>query len=256
MGYLLSILPLIVIGILILITRSIRIIKEYERGVILTLGKYSYTLKPGLKIVIPIIQQLIKVDMRLRAVDIPRQEVITKDNVTIGVNAVVYFKVEKAEDAVLKVEDYTYAVSQYALAALRDVIGGVELDTLLSERERVSSEIKRIVDEETSSWGVDVVSIKIQDIELPAAMKRAMAAQAEAEREKRAIIAKSEGEIVAAENLKKAAEILSSVPGALSLRTLEAIEKIQPDPSKTVIFALPVEILEGLKSIFNSRHNS
>jgi len=256
MGYLLSILPLIVIGILILITRSIRIIKEYERGVILTLGKYSYTLKPGLKIVIPIIQQLIKVDMRLRAVDIPRQEVITKDNVTIGVNAVVYFKVEKAEDAVLKVEDYTYAVSQYALAALRDVIGGVELDTLLSERERVSSEIKRIVDEETSSWGVDVVSIKIQDIELPAAMKRAMAAQAEAEREKRAIIAKSEGEIVAAENLKKAAEILSSVPGALSLRTLETIEKIQPDPSKTVIFALPVEILEGLKSIFNSRHNS
>ena len=238
---------------LFLIFSSLKIIKEYERGVVLTLGKYSYTLKPGLKIVIPIIQQLIKVDIRLRAVDIPRQEVITKDNVTIGVNAVVYFKVEKAEDAVLKVEDYTYAVSQYALAALRDIIGGVELDTLLSERERISSEIKRIVDEETSSWGIDVVSIKIQDIELPAAMKRAMAAQAEAEREKRAIIAKSEGEIVAAENLKKAAEVLSSVPGALSLRTLETIEKIQPDPSKTVIFAVPVEIFEGIKSLIKSR---
>jgi regulator of protease activity HflC (stomatin/prohibitin superfamily) len=239
----------------ILVVSSIKIIREYERGVVLTLGKYSYTLSPGLKIVIPVIQQLIKVDMRLRAVDIPRQEVITKDNVTIGVNAVVYFKVEKAEDAILKIEDYSYAVSQYALAALRDVIGGVELDTLLSERERISSDIKKIVDEETSSWGVDVVSIKIQDIELPAAMKRAMAAQAEAEREKRAIIAKSEGEVIAAENLKRAAEILSSVPGGLSLRTLETIEKIQPDPSKTVIFALPVEIFEGLKSLAKYKLN-
>jgi regulator of protease activity HflC (stomatin/prohibitin superfamily) len=239
----------------ILVVSSIKIIQEYERGVVLTLGKYSYTLSPGLKIVIPVIQQLIKVDMRLRAVDVPRQEVITKDNVTIGVNAVVYFKVEKAEDAVLKIEDYSYAVSQYALAALRDVIGGVELDTLLSERERISSDIKKIVDEETSSWGVDVVSIKIQDIELPAAMKRAMAAQAEAEREKRAIIAKSEGEVIAAENLKRAAEILSSVPGGLSLRTLETIEKIQPDPSKTVIFALPIEIFEGLKSLAKYKPN-
>jgi regulator of protease activity HflC (stomatin/prohibitin superfamily) len=240
---------------IILALSSIKIIQEYERGVVLTLGKYSYTLGPGLKIVIPVIQQVIKVDMRLRAVDIPRQEVITKDNVTIGINAVVYFKVEKAEDVVLKIEDYSYAVSQYALAALRDVIGGAELDTLLSERERISSEIKKIVDEETSSWGVDVVSIKIQDIELPAAMKRAMAAQAEAEREKRAIVAKSEGEIIAAENLKKAAEILSSVPGGLSLRTLETIEKIQPDPSKTVIFALPVEIFEGLKSLTKYKSN-
>jgi regulator of protease activity HflC (stomatin/prohibitin superfamily) len=232
---------------------SLRIIREYERGVVLTFGKYSYTFSPGLKIIIPIIQTVIRVDLRLKTVDIPRQEVITKDNVTIGVNAVVYFKVEKAEDAVLKIEDYTYAVSQYALAALRDVIGGVELDTLLSERERISAEINKIVDEATSSWGIDVVSIKIQDIELPAAMKRAMAAQAEAEREKRAIIAKSEGEIVAAENLKRAAEILCSIPGGLSLRTLETIEKIQPDPSKTVIFALPVEILEGLKSLFTAR---
>jgi regulator of protease activity HflC (stomatin/prohibitin superfamily) len=245
----------LILFLVILAGSSIKIIQEYERGVVLTLGKYSYTLSPGLKIVIPVIQQLIKVDMRLRAVDIPRQEVITKDNVTIGVNAVVYFKVEKAEDAVLKIEDYSYAVSQYALAALRDVIGGVELDTLLSERERISSDIKKIVDEETSSWGVDVVSIKIQDIELPAAMKRAMAAQAEAEREKRAIIAKSEGEVIAAENLKRAAEILSSVPGGLSLRTLETIEKIQPDPSKTVIFALPVEIFEGLKSLAKYKLN-
>jgi regulator of protease activity HflC (stomatin/prohibitin superfamily) len=245
----------LILFLVILVIISLKIIQEYERGVVLTLGKYSYTLSPGLKIVIPVIQQLIKVDMRLRAVDIPRQEVITKDNVTIGVNAVVYFKVEKAEDAVLKIEDYSYAVSQYALAALRDVIGGVELDTLLSERERISSDIKKIVDEETSSWGIDVVSIKIQDIELPAAMKRAMAAQAEAEREKRAIIAKSEGEVIAAENLKRAAEILSSVPGGLSLRTLETIEKIQPDPSKTVIFALPIEIFEGLKSLTKYKPN-
>jgi regulator of protease activity HflC (stomatin/prohibitin superfamily) len=241
--------------IIVLLFSSLRIIREYERGVVLTFGKYSYTASPGLKIIIPIIQTMIRVDLRLRTADVPRQEVITKDNVTIGVNAVVYFKVEKAEDAVLKIEDYTYAVSQYALAALRDVIGGVELDTLLSERERISTEINKIVDEATSSWGIDVVSIKIQDVELPAAMKRAMAAQAEAEREKRAIIAKSEGEVIAAENLKRAAETLSNVPGGLSLRTLETIEKIQPDPSKTVIFALPVEILEGLKSLAKYKSN-
>jgi len=167
----------------------------------------------------------------------------------VGINAVVYYKVERAEDAILKVENYSYAVSQYALAALRDIIGGVELDTLLTEREKIASDIKKVVDIETAPWGVDVTAIKIQDIELPAAMKRAMAAQAETEREKRAIIIKAEGEVKAAENLQKAAEILSSVPGGLSLRTLETIDKLQPDPSKTVIFALPVEVFEGLKSL-------
>jgi len=229
------------------------VINQYERGVVLTLGKYTGTYTPGLRWILIGIQRIIKVDIRITTVDIPRQEAITKDNVPVGINAVVYFKVERAEDAVLKVENYSYAVSQYALAALRDIIGGVELDTLLTEREKIASDIKKVVDMETAPWGIDVTAIKMQDIELPAAMKRAMAAQAETEREKRAIIIKAEGEVKAAENLQKAAEILGAIPGGLSLRTLGTIEKLQPDPSKTVIFALPVEIFEGIKSLISER---
>jgi len=232
---------------------GLRLINQYERGVVLRLGKYNGTRQPGLNWIIPVVDRMIKVDMRIATMDVPRQEAITKDNVPVGVNAVVYFKVERAEDAVLKVERYPYAVSQYALAALRDIIGGVELDTLLTERERIATDIKKVVDVETTAWGIDVTAIKIQDIELPASMKRAMAAQAETEREKRAIIIKAEGEVKAAENLQKAAQILGLVPGALSLRTLGTIDKLQPDPSKTVIFALPIEILEGLKSLTSER---
>jgi regulator of protease activity HflC (stomatin/prohibitin superfamily) len=232
---------------------GLRVVNQYERGVILTLGRYTGTYNPGLCWVLIGIQKMIKVDMRITTVDIPRQEAITKDNVPVGINAVVYFRVMRAEDAVLKIENYSYATSQYALAAMRDIVGGVELDTLLTERERIANDIKQIVDKETDPWGIDVTAIKMQDIELPAGMKRAMAAQAETEREKRAIIIKAEGEVKAAENLQKAAEVLGVVPGGLSLRTLETIDKLQPDPSKTVIFALPVEILEGLKSLVAER---
>jgi regulator of protease activity HflC (stomatin/prohibitin superfamily) len=234
---------------------GLRIVNQYERGVVLTLGRYTGTYNPGLRWILIGIQKMIKVDMRITTIDIPRQEAITKDNVPVGINAVVYFKVIRAEDAILKVENYSYAVSQYALAALRDIIGGVELDILLTERERIAKEIKKIVDLETDPWGIDVTAIKMQDIELPAGMKRAMAAQAETEREKRAIIIKAEGEVKAAENLKRAAEILSAIPGGMSLRTLETIDKLQPDPSKTIIFALPVEILEGIKSLMEKRKN-
>ena len=236
---------------LIFVVTGLRIINQYERGVVLTLGKYTGTRNPGLTWVLPIIQQLIKIDIRITTVDIPRQEAITKDNVPVGINGVVYFRVENVADAVLKVINYRYAVSQYALAALRDIIGGVELDTLLTEREKIATEIKTVVDKVTTSWGIDVSEIKIQDIELPAAMKRAMAAQAEAERAKRAIIIKSEGEVKAAINLKEAAKILGEIPGGLSLRTLETIDKLQADPSKMIIFALPVEILEGIRSWTN-----
>jgi len=234
---------------------GLRIINQYEKGVVLTLGKYTKTLQPGLNWIFIIFQKMMLVDMRITTIDVPRQEAITKDNVPVGINAVVYFKVDKAEDAVLKVQRYTYAVSQYALAALRDSIGGVELDTLLTEREKIATDIKRAVDTETVAWGIDVTAIKIQDIEIPASMKRAMAAQAEAERERRAIIIKAEGEAKAAENLQKAAQILGSVPGGFSLRTLETIDKLQPDPSKTIIFALPVEIMEGLKSLASAVKN-
>ncbi|MBU3918621.1 slipin family protein [Patescibacteria group bacterium] len=228
---------------------GIRIIDQYQRGVILTFGKYTSTKSPGFRWVFPLVQRMIIVDLRITTVDVPRQEAITKDNVPVGVNAVVYFRVQKPEAAVLEVEDYRYAVSQYALAALRDIIGGVELDTLLIEREKVSMEIKQMVDTETDPWGIDVTAIKMQDIELPAGMKRTMAAQAEAEREKRAIIIRSEGEVAAAENLRNAAELLASAKGGLALRTLETIDNLQPDPSKTVIFALPIEILEGFRRL-------
>lgn len=238
----------IVIGLSFIIS-GLRIVDQYERGVVLTLGKYSSTRVPGLTWLFPGIQRMIKVDLRITTIDIPQQEVITKDNVPVGINAVVYFKVENAENAILNIKNFTLAVSQYAQAALRDVIGGVELDQVLSEREKIALEIKKIVDEATKAWGIDVTDIKMQDIELPADMKRVMAKQAESERERRAVIIRSEGEFSAAEKLAQAAERLSASPGGIAMRTLQTIEKINPDPSKTVIFALPVEFFEGVKSL-------
>lgn len=232
--------------------RFIRIIDQYERGIVLTLGKYSSTLEPGLNFVVPILQRLIKVDIRITTVDIPQQEVITQDNVPVGINAVVYFHVERVEDAVLKIQNYTYAVSQYAQAALRDVIGGVELDTFLTERQMVAEEIKKIVDEETNAWGINVTGIKIQDIELPADMKRAMAKQAEAERERRAVIIRANGELEASKNLQSAAANLAQ-SGAISLRTLQTIEGTTANPANTVVFALPVEVLEGFKKLIGEK---
>jgi len=233
----------------ILVVGGLRIIDQYDRGVILTLGKYTSTREPGLTWIMMGFQRMIKIDMRITTTDIPQQEVITKDNVPVGINAVVYFRVEDAQLALLNIKDYTLAVSQYAQAALRDVIGGIELDPLLSEREKIAEEIQKIVAGATQSWGVSVTDIKIQDIELPADMKRVMAKQAESERERRAVIIRAEGEFEASKKLAQAAEALSAVSGGLSMRTLQTIEKIQPDPSKTVIFALPVEVLEGIKAL-------
>jgi regulator of protease activity HflC (stomatin/prohibitin superfamily) len=223
----------IIVGLiaLILLVGGLRIVDQYERAVVLTLGKYSSTRSPGLTWILVGIQRIIVIDMRITTLDIPQQEVITRDNVPVGINAVVYFQVESADQAILNIKDYALAVSQYAQAALRDVIGGIELDPLLSEREKIAEEIK------------------IQDIELPADMKRIMAKQAESERERRAVIIRAEGEYTAAEKLSQAAQRLSEVPGGLSLRTLSTIEKINPDPSKTVIFALPIEFMEGIKSL-------
>ena len=249
-GFLIAILAIFVPRILV-------IIDQYERGIVLTLGKYSHTLQPGLNILVPIVQRVIRTDIRITTSDIPSQEVITKDNVPVGINAVVYFQVQNAEQAVLTIKDYTLAVSQYAQAALRDVIGSIELDSLLSEREKNAEEIQKIVAQATGSWGILVTDIKIQDIELPADMKRIMAKQAEAERERRAVIIKAEGEFAASERLAQAAGVLSSMPGGISMRTLQTIEKINPDPSKTVIFALPVEFFEGIKSLskyFDEKH--
>ncbi len=240
---------LVAVGIPLLL-KTLIVIDQYERGIVLTLGQYSNTLQPGLNILVPIFQRVIKVDVRITTSDIPQQEVITKDNVPVGINAVVYFQVVKPEDAVLKIQDYTYAITQYAQTALRDVIGGVELDTLLTERQKLADEIKIIVDKETTSWGIDVTAIKIQDIEVPADMKPVMAKQAEAERERRATIIRAQGELTASENLNKAMAMLSQ-SGAISLRTLQTIESTTANPANTVVFALPVEIIEGFKKLTN-----
>jgi len=242
------ILPVLGLGLFFLFF-GLRIVDQYERGVVLTLGKYSGTRLPGLTWILIGVQKMTKVDLRITTTDIPQQEVITKDNVPVGINAVVYFQVQSAEKAILNIKDYTLAVSQYAQAALRDVIGGIELDPLLSEREQISEEIQKIVVQATESWGISVTDIKIQDIELPADMKRVMAKQAESERERRAIVIRAQGEFEASERLAQAAGVLTSTPGGISMRTLQTIEKINPDPSKTVIFALPVEFFEGIKSL-------
>lgn len=245
---------LLIIIFIVVVTKLIIIIDQYERGVVLTLGRYSHTLQPGINFLIPIIQRAIKVDIRITTVDIPQQEVITKDNVPVGINAVVYFQVVKPEDAILKIQDYAYAITQYAQTALRDVIGGVELDTLLGERQKIADEIKTIVDQETTDWGIDVTAIKIQDIEVPADMKRVMAKQAEAERERRATIIRSQGELSASENLNKAMQILAQ-SGAVSLRTLQTIESTTANPANTVIFALPIEVIEGFKKMMEKKNN-
>lgn len=244
-------LALWIVGIIlfILLVGGLRVIDQYERGVILTLGKYTSTRQPGLTWILVSIQRMIKIDLRITTIDIPQQEVITKDNVPVGINAVVYFQVQNAEQAILSIKDYALAVSQYAQAALRDVIGSIELDPLLSEREKIAEEIQKIVTQATGSWGVLVTDIKIQDIELPADMKRIMAKQAESERERRAVIIRAEGEYTASEKLSQAAAVLSNSPGGIAMRTLQTIEKINPDPSKTVIFALPIEFFEGVKTL-------
>ena len=232
-----------------IVISGIRVVVQYERGIVLTLGKFSRITNPGLTWIFSLleIQRMLKVDIRIKTVDIPQQEVITKDNVTVGINAVVYFKVIDPSKAILEVENYVRATSNYAQSALRDVVGGFELDTLLSERDKIAQEIRNAVDVATTGWGIDVTDVKMQDIELPADMKRAMAKQAEAERERRAVIITAQGELSASENLKAAAMNLSSVPGGMSLRTLKTVEAVNPDPSKTVLFVLPIEILDSFK---------
>ncbi len=228
---------------------GIRIVYQYDRGVVFTLGKYSGTRDPGLTWVAPIFQNMHRVDMRIKTADIPRQEVITRDNIPILAATVVYFKVVKPEDAIIKIEDYSYAVRQYTQAALRDVVGNSELDFVLSEREQVAGNIRKIVDAETSDWGVDIEAIKIQEIELPAEMKRAMAKQAEAERERRAVIIASQGELSAAENLQKAAAMLAKSKGALHLRTLQTIRDIAADPSEKIIIFMPSSLEDSIHKL-------
>ena len=246
----------VLLFVVMLVLSGIKLLYEYERGVVFTLGKYSSTRDPGLTLIIPVVQSMRKVDMRIKTAEIPRQEVMTKDNIPMLVNAVVYFRVVHPADAIIKIEDYVFAVRQYTQAALRDVIGNAEMDFVLTERERVAEGIKEIVDSGTTDWGVDIESIKIQEVELPAEMKRAMAKQAEAERERRAMIIASQGELSASENLRQAAENLSKSRGALHLRTLQTIRDIAADPSEKIVIFLPSDLTGVIKSLVEGREEN
>ena len=242
---------IILVIIAVLLLSSIKQINQYERGVLFTIGKYTKILNPGWRIVLPIIHSYKKVDIRTKAVDVPEQDAITKDNVSVRINAVIYYKIFDASKAILEVENFYYAVSQLAQTTMRNLVGSVSLDELLSEREKISTEICKIIDEATDPWGIKVENVELKDISLPEEMKRVIAKIAEAQREREAVITKSTGEVEASKNLAEAAEIMSKTPGALHLRTLATINDISSDQSNTIIFALPIEILRAMESIEN-----
>ena len=241
----------ILIILIIILLFSIRQINEYERGILFTFGKFTKILNPGWNIVLPIIHSFRKVDIRTKAVDVPEQETITKDNVSIKINAVIYYKVFDAGKAFCEVENFYYAVSQLAQTTMRNIVGSVTLDELLSEREKISREICTVIDKATDSWGIKVENVELKDVALPEEMKRVIAKAAEAEREKLAVITKASGEVEAAENLAKAARMMSEAPGALHLRTLSTLNDLSSDQSNTVIFAVPIEGLRALEGIAN-----
>lgn len=243
---------IIIYIVILFILTGLKIVKEYERGVRFTLGKFTSVMRPGLRLVIPIIQSWNRVDIRIKAVDVPDQDAITKDNVSIKVNAVLYYRVTEAKDAIIKVEDFDYAVSQLSQTTMRDVVGEVSLDELLSNRDAQSKRIREIVDKATDPWGIKVESVELKHVELPEQLKRTIGKEAEAEREKRAVIIKAKGEVIAADNMAKAAKTLGAAPGALHLRTLQTLNDLSSDKSNTVVLGVPLEILrafEGAKSI-------
>lgn len=233
--------------ILLIIIASIRQINQYERGVRFTLGKFTGMMEPGWRLVFPIIQTYQKVDVRTKAVDVPDQNAITRDNVSVRVNAVIYYKVGDSSKAILEVEDFKYAISQYAQTTMRNIVGEVTLDELLMSRDKIADRIREIVDKETDAWGLKVQNVELKDVSLPPELERTIGKQAEAEREKRAVIITSEGELAASQNMAKAAEILATSPGALHLRTLQSINDMSSDQSNTVVYMVPMEILKALE---------
>lgn len=236
----------VVLGLAVLLIRQV---DQYERGVMLTLGRYTGVKAPGWRIVVPVFQRMIKVDLRIAVIDVPDQDAITKDNISLSVNAVVYYKVKDPAAAVLQIEDFRYAISQLAQTTMRDIVGEMELDELLANREQVSKKIKEIVDAASDPWGVEVVGVDLKHIELPENLKRTISKQAEAEREKRSVIIKAEGEVIAAKNMAKAASIMAAETGALHLRSLQTLNDLSSDQSNTVIFAVPIEVLRAFERI-------
>ena len=242
-----ELLTILLIVIIIILLCSVRQITEYERGILFRFGKFARIMNPGWNIVLPIIESYQKIDIRTKAVDVAEQDAITKDNVSIRINAVLYYKVFDASKAVIAVEHYQYAVSQLAQTTMRNAVGAVSLDELLSERDKISTEICDIIDKATDPWGIKVENVELKDIKLPEEMQRVIAKVAEAEREKAAVITKSKGEIEAANNLSEAASIMSTTPGALHLRTLSTLNDLSSDQSNTIIFAIPVEVLRAFE---------
>ncbi len=244
------------VGIIVLaiVLISIKQVNQYQRGVKFTFGKYSGVMEPGWRLVWPIIQFYRKVDMRIKAVDVPDQRAITRDNVSVNVNAVIYYQVSSAELAVLQIEDFMYAISQYAQTTMRNIVGEVTLDELLAKRDQIAERIREIVDKETDNWGLKVHNVELKDVSLPENMERTIAKQAEAEREKRAVIITSEGELAASQNMAEAARVLAASPGALHLRTLQSINDISSDQSNTVVFTVPMELLKAFEGFAKKDH--
>lgn len=239
---------LIILGLIVFVLLiSIRQINQYERGVRFTLGKFSNIMEPGWRLVLPIIQSYQRVDIRTKAVDVPDQNAITRDNVSVRVNAVIYYKVSDASRAIIEVEDFKHAISQYAQTTMRNIVGEVTLDELLASRDKIADRIREIVDIETDNWGLKVQNVELKDVSLPPDLERTIGKQAEAEREKRAVIITSEGELAASENMAKAAAVLAQTPGALHLRTLQSINDMSSDQSNTVVYMVPMEILKALE---------
>lgn len=228
---------------------SIREVKQYERGVRFTRGKFTALVNPGWTIVVPVFQKMPKVDIRVKAVDVPDQEAITEDNISITINAVIYYKVSDASKAVIEVENFYYAISQLAQTTMRNAVGEVSLDTLLKKRDEIADKIQISVDRATDPWGIKVESVELKDVVLPSDLKRTMAKEAEAERERRAVIIKAEGEVTASDNLAKAAKTLAEAPGALHLRTLQSINDLSSDQSNTTIWMIPTEALRALEAV-------
>ncbi|MFC1599843.1 slipin family protein [Patescibacteria group bacterium] len=248
MEELFALVPIFVIVVIILLA-SIRQINEYQRGVMFTLGKYTGTKMPGWRLVVPVFQSMRKVDIRTKAVDVPDQEAITKDNVSIHINAVIYYKVNAADKSIIEVENFYYAISQLAQTTMRNAVGEVSLDDLLKNRDQIAHRIQGIVDKASDPWGIKVESVELKDIVLPQDLKRTMAKEAEAEREKRAVIIRAAGEVEAAENMANAAKTLHSAPGALHLRTLQTVNDLSSDQSNTTIWMMPIEALRAMESV-------
>jgi len=245
-----SIISYFLIGFIFLImASSIRVLKEYERGVIFTLGRFWKVYGPGLTIVIPLVQQMVRVDLRLIVMDVPPQDVISKDNISVKVNAVLYFRVMDSEKAIIQVEDYLEATTQLAQTTLRAVLGQHELDEMLAERDKLNTHIQKIVDEQTDAWGIKVSNVEIKHIDLDESMVRVIAKQAEAERERRAKIIHAEGELQAADKLKQAAGIIQKEPLAIQLRYLETLTNIAEDKNSTIVFPLPMDLIQPLLSM-------